>query len=205
MNPSAETVSVLAGGWSVREIADRLDRLPGHVIAVNEAGVRAPKVDQIVSMDRLWTEHRWEALKRLAKPTWLRAVCLNNIAERPSWLRVYMCDWQSTTLSGAKGILNGTNSGLVALNLAYQLGPRRVVLFGFDMGRSPNGEPYWYPPYEWNPNGATSAGRYRLWSEQFAPAAEAFSARGIEVLNASPHSRIPAFPKVDPRKVLTDG
>lgn len=194
------TISVLAGGWSVRGLD--LARLPGLVIAVNDAGVRAPRVDHIVSMDRLWTEHRWPELGRLQRPTWLRRACLPNIAERPAWLRHYECDWQSTTLSPTLGVLNGTNSGLVALNLAYQMAAERVVLFGFDMGRSPKGEPYWYPPYPWRPTGGTSNGRYAEWAQQFAPAAQAFQAAGVEVLNASPASRIPAFPKVKPEKVL---
>lgn len=193
-------VSVLAGGWSVRGLD--LARLPGIVIAVNDAGVRAPRVDHIVSMDRLWTEHRWAELGRLRRPTWLRRACLPNIPDRPDWLRRYECDWQSTTLSTDAGVLNGTNSGLVALNLAFQMLPSRVVLFGFDMGRSPKGEPYWYPPYPWRPNGGTSNGRYAEWARQFDPAALAFKGAGVEVLNASPASRIPAFPKVQPEKVL---
>lgn len=192
---------MLAGGWSVRGLD--LARLPGRVIAVNDAGVRAPRVDAIVSMDRLWTEYRWSELRRLRVPTWLRQACLLNLAELPDWLRMYRCDHTATELSDAPGALNGTNSGLVALNLAYQQRPRRVVLFGFDMGRSPRGEPYWYPPYPWRPGGGTSNGKYAEWAAQFAPAARAFAAAGVEVLNASPASRIPAFAKVDPAAVLS--
>lgn len=196
-------MSVLAGGWSVRGLD--LARLPGFVIAVNDAGVLAPKVDAVVTMDRLWLEHRWDRLCELQRQTWVRPVCLNNIKDRPAWLNIYQCDWRETRLSGAKGILNGTNSGLVALNLAYQMRPARVILFGFDMGRSPMGEAYWYPPYAYRPGGATSNGKYAEWAGQFKPAAEAFERIGAEVLNASPASRIPAFKKVDPRAVLTEG
>ena len=45
-------------------------------------------------------------------------------------------------------------------------------------------------------------GRYADWARQFEPAARAFATAGIEVLNASPASKIPAFPKVKPQKVL---
>lgn len=76
-------VSIIAGGWSLKGL--QLHNAPGHVIGVNEAGVLLD-VDQIVSMDRLWTEHRWEKLRRLGKQTWLRRNCLLNISERPSWL-----------------------------------------------------------------------------------------------------------------------
>lgn len=195
-----ETVSVLAGGWSVRGLD--LARLPGCVIAVNDAGVLAPRVDSVVTMDRLWLEWRWNDLNRLQRTTWARPACLLNLPGRPPWLKVFACDWQSTEMSATPDTLNGTNSGLCALNLAYQLRPARVVLFGFDMGRSAKGEAYWYAPYPWRPNGGTSNQRYGEWAAQFGPAARAFKARGIEVLNASPTSRIPAFPKVDPNKVL---
>lgn len=198
-----ETVSVVAGGWSLLPLKDRLHRIPGYVIGVNDSGVRLPNVDEIVSMDRLWTEYRWPDLRRLRLPTFLRAACLPNIAERPPWLNVYACDWQSTTPSGMKGHLNGTNSGLVALNRARVLEPGRVILWGFDMGRCPKtGRAYWHDPYPWNPGGATSNGKYAEWARQFGAYAKSFAEAGIEVLNASPRSRIPAFPKVSPEKVL---
>jgi hypothetical protein len=198
-----ETISVVAGGWSLGAIADQLHRLPGYVIAVNDSGVRLPRVDEIVSMDRLWTEYRWGDLCRLGKPTFLRAACLPNIKARPPWLQLYLCDWQSVEPSGIKGMLNGTNSGLVALNRARVLEPDRVILWGFDMGRCPStGRTYWHEPYPWSPKGATTEGKYRAWAGQFDAMARSFAAAGIEVLNASPKSRIPAFTKVKPEKVL---
>jgi len=196
-----EVVSVLASGWSVKGLD--LSRLPGLVIAVNSAGVHAPRVDEIVTMDRLWAEHYWADLCRLGKPTWMRSACLKNLPDRPAWLHLYMCDWQSNVMAGALDFMNGTNSGMVALNRAYKLEPKRVILFGFDMGRSPKGAPYWHPPHPWRPTGGTSNGKYAEWASQFDAAAKQFAKAGIEVLNASPASRIPAFTKVDPQKVLT--
>ncbi len=196
----ADTISVLAGGWSVKGLD--LTRLPGMVIGVIDAGVRAPRVEAVVTMDRLWLEWRWPDLCRTETPTWARPACLTHIPDRPAWLTVFECDWQSTQMSEESGRLNGTNSGLCALNLAFQLRPRRVVLFGFDMGRSPSGESYWYPNYPWRPTGGTTNGRYAIWARQFEPAARAFKDAGIEVLNASPVSRIPAFRKVAPADVL---
>lgn len=196
-----EVVSVLASGWSARVID--LSRLPGLVVAVNSAGIFAPRVDEIVSMDRLWTEHYWPDLNRMGKPTWLRQACLTNITERPAWLHLYFCDWQSNVMAGAQQFMNGTNSGMVALNRAFKLQPKRVVLFGFDMGRCPKTKAaYWHEPHPWRPNGATSNGKYAEWARQFDEAAKQFAKAGIEVLNASPKSRIPAFKKVDPQKVL---
>lgn len=184
-------VTVLAGGWSAKPY---LDRLPGLVIGVNDAALRV-RCDMAVSMDRLWTEHRWEEIVATAKPAHIRRAALQNISARPDWLSVFECDHTSTKLSDTPGRLNGTHSGLCALNLAYQLRPERVVLAGFDMGKGPTGEAHWYPPYPWAPQGATSTGKFKAWASQFETAARQCSAAGVavEIWGAS---AIPAFQRV---------
>lgn len=198
-------MSVVAGGWSVQHAW--LTRLPGHVLAVNDAGVWAPS-DEIVSMDRLWAENRWTWLKAHA-PTkvWLRASTLKNIPDRPEWLIPFANDHLAADFceepAGA-AMLNGTNSGLCALNRAYQLRPRKVIMWGFDMNRSPKGRAYFFPDYEWaKPGGATSGGKYAAWAAEFAIAARQFAAAGMEVVNASPTSAITAFEKIKPEELLT--
>lgn len=194
----AEDVSVIGGGWSVREV--NLARVPGTVIAVNDAALLAPRVDAAVSMDRLWTEHRWKKLRGLEALAYIRRSALQNIAERPPWLVPFENDHTATLPSAEPGVLNGTNSGLCAVNLAYQLRPRRILLFGFDMSRGPKGESYWYPPYPWaSPRGGTSDGRYREWAEQFEPTAQACRIAGIAVFNVS-RGAIDAFPRIDPKE-----
>lgn len=206
-------ISVLAGGWSAGPI-DKA-RLPGVVIGVNDAGVLAPRVDFVISMDRLWAEGRWDALKARAEKgeirrAYIRRSALQNIAERPRWLVPFECRYDTDVFTGPPAAgdvgparLNGSNSGICALNLAYHLKPARVYLFGFDMCRSPAGEPYWYPVYEWaKPGGATSDGKYRSWVQSFDVVNRRFSQNGIGVYNCSQASKISAFPKIDPRSVL---
>ena len=189
-------VSVIGGGWSLKGL--QLHNAPGHVIGVNDAGVLLD-VDQIVSMDRLWTESRWSELCRLRKKTWLRQNCLLNIDEHPPWLHIY--DNERIPEMSSTG-LNGTNSGMVAINLAWYMKPKKVYLFGFDMCRSPSGESYWYPPYPWAPQGGTKPGKYKEWAKEFDPIADAFRASGIEIVNASLVSAIPSFKKEDPACIL---
>lgn len=208
-----DTISVLAGGWSAAGI--NRANLPGVVIGVNDSMIHAP-CDIGVSMDRLWTEHRWQSLKtatlveriggRDLREVWIRArPCLMNIAkdDRPDWLREFACDWTTAVFSETPGTLNGTNSGVCALNLAWQMQPRRVLMFGFDMNRNPKtGRAYWFPDYEWaKPGGGTSNGRYATWAREFGDIARAFRRRRIEVLNCSTTSAITVFPKMDPAKV----
>lgn len=195
------TISILAGGWSVKGLD--LSRLPGTVIGVNDSVVHA-RCHIGVSMDRLWLENRWANLQALKRIAHIRTAAMKNIAARPGWLRLFECDHTLAELSDKDGVLNGTNSGLCALNLAYQMKPQRIILFGFDMCRSPKGDAYWYPNYHWSkPQGGTGNKRYEEWAGQFARAAEQCKAAGIEVLNASKPSRITAFQKIDPREILT--
>lgn len=176
-------ITIVAGGWSASQFD--LRKLPGTLIGVNDAAVLMPRVDLIVSMDRLWAEHRFEQLRRLGKPTWLRRKTLMNIDTRNCpWLTPFDNDHTSTVLSEEPGRLNGTHSGFCALNLAYQLRPTALYLVGFDMARGPRGEAHWFPPYSWSLQ-STGSGRLALWARQFEGAAGRFSAEGIRVFLAS--------------------
>lgn len=193
-------ISVLGSGWSAKGLD--FAKLPGTVIGVNDAGILAPKVDLIVSMDRLWTEARWAEMCALERIAWIRFSALANIKTNPWWLKPFFNSHTRTVPSEHFDVLNGTNSGMCALNLAYLQRPEMILLFGFDHCRGPNGEVYWHPPYPWRPNGGTSDGRYAEWSKEYEPLAKACRERGIEVLNASPASKIEAFRKVDPQDAM---
>lgn len=203
----AGDVFVVGGGYSVRYVD--VANLWGTIIGVNDSGLRLPRVDRIVSMDRKWTEHRWydtgddklPSLCERAVPTWIRRSAIQNIAERPSWLTIFDCDNTRIEFSDLPARLEGTNSGLVAFNLAYQMRPRRIFLLGFDMSRGPKDEPYWYPAYPWAPNGGTSRGKYREWSHQFTPAFGSCQSVGIRVINVSVTSAIGIFPKIPPDRL----
>ena len=206
MSGSDGIVSVLGGGWSARGYD--VTRLPGETIGINDAGLLA-RTQYIVSMDRLWVENRWDELFRRGMANefsiaYLRRSALKNITVRPTFLSPFDCDHTSVDFSPrGTSRLNGTNSGACGINLAANLKPKRILLFGFDMNRSPKGEAYFYPPYPWaKPQGATSKGRYTEWAAEFARIAEQFKARGVEVINCSLTSAITAFPKADPKGFL---
>jgi hypothetical protein len=152
-----ETISVVAGGWSVSQI--ELARIPGTIIAINDSAIHLPRFDIVVSMDRLWTEYRWAELRRLQRPAHIRRAAMKSMpGEKWPWLRLFDCDHTSPVFTDQVGVLNGTNSGLCGFNLAYQMRPRKILLFGFDMKRGPNGEAHWFPDYPWaKPGGATTS------------------------------------------------
>lgn len=197
-------VSVIAGGWSFREVAH--SRVPGWVIAVNDAMLWLQRpVNSIVTMDRLWIENRWESCEHRGIETYARENTLKNIRERPEWLHPYKCDRQTTLFGGLDPLtLNGRNSGACAINLAHIMHPTELYLFGFDMCRSPEGKAHWYKPYEWGNKGdagQTGTGAYREWARDFAAYASQFEDIGTKVYNVSPDSAITAFKKVSAEEI----
>jgi hypothetical protein len=191
-----EVVSIVGGGWSVGNIDPC--RIPGTIIAVNDSAIHLPRYDIVVSMDRLWTEYRFDVLRERRKLAWLRRSAVQNLESRFPWLHVFECDHESTEFVDLPDMLNGTNSGFCAFNLAYQMRPKRIVLFGFDMNRDKNGGAYWYESYPWtNKAGGTSTRKYQNWAREYFSAAGKCKAAGIEILNASPSSAIEVFPKTD--------
>jgi hypothetical protein len=175
-------ITVLGGGSSLR--GRDLSQLPGLVIGVNDAAYHRP-CDIAVSMDRLWTENRWVWLRDRAGRTWLRRSAVKNCPERWEGLQIFECNHEAVALSPCDGVLNGTNSGFCAINLAVQMRPARIYLYGMDLGRGPAGEAYWYPPYPWaKPQGGTADGRYAAWAQQLKTIAAQCAAAGIELIRA---------------------
>jgi hypothetical protein len=203
LSSRSDTICVIGGGWSFRLVNP--DKLSGMIITANEGGVLLPVVHHAVSMDRLWSESRWPRLDAAKRQTWLRRNAVQNIDwadKERKWLRIFDCDHKTVKFSEEPQFLNGTNSGVCALNLAYLLRPRDLYLFGFDMCRSPNGSAYWHDPYPWtSPQGATKPGKYQEWASEFNEVALAFASISCRVWNVSESSQIKFFPKVSPKQL----
>jgi hypothetical protein len=93
---------------------------------------------------------------------------------------------------------HGGNSGFQALNLAAQFGARRIVLIGYDFTG-----PHWHPNHAKplaNPHEEAMA----RWRGHLDAAAPLYKAWGVEVLNASPVSRLKAYPRVSIEDALRE-
>lgn len=202
----ADVLSVIGGGWSFGEVDHR--KVPGTVIAVNDTLLHfRSQIGYVVSMDRLWTENRWESMKARCVTAYLRRSSLKKITVGEMWLpwlHTFECDRMSTTFSNTHTQLNGRNSGACALNLAYTLRPTELYLFGFDMCRDAENKAYWYPGYEWTgkgDKGGTGQRTYEAWATDFAHYAEQFKELGTRVFNVSPSSKITAFERVSAKDI----
>jgi len=193
-------VSVVAGGYSVRDVD--LSKIPGLIIAVNDAAVYLPRWDMCVSMDRMWAENRtkWMIENSKGRPVYLRDGTIPPLLRGHEFVKAYKCNHAIVSFGPSPSHMNGTNSGYVALNLAYCIWPDELNLFGFDMCRGPKNEAHWYPDYPWNKK-ASSNGKLGEWGRQFESIAEQFARKRIVVNNVSSRSLVKNFKIVRPSEV----
>jgi len=183
---------IIGGGPSAGSL--QRDRLQGGtVLAVNDS-VFHVQADAWFSLDHNYAR---EPLRRLQDWAGDKHVCVlprawhEETYHRPGitcWHRLYE-DTPSfrpgCLASGSPGVPGC--SGVVALNLAAQMGAKRIVLFGYDFHL-----PYSYFFSGVDPSRDDVPGILG-YLERLAPW---YAAHGIEILNANPESGLHAFHKI---------
>jgi len=91
---------------------------------------------------------------------------------------------------------HGNNSGYAAINLAIQFGAKIVILLGFDMEIKETS--HWHEGYSIT----TRPHAYDKMIPHFDSLAEQAKKLGVTILNASPESRLEAFPKITLEQAL---
>lgn len=182
---------IVGSGGSAKGIEFARLRGRGVLLGVNEVPFYTA-CDAFFSLDRAWVSSIKHKFRRLKCEVHLaESKKFFNYPSLPGayeWLRVLgPPSFSPNTLSS--GIKGAGCSGLTAINLAAQLGARRITLFGFDLveGR-----------YDfWFRDGAVQE-RYAIAEtiENFRQHAKVYQDMGIEIDNASPGSAIDAFPIV---------
>lgn len=186
-------INIIAGGSSVSQF--NMDEVldTGFTIGVNQSSVDFD-VDMAISMDRLFMEGRYKILERKGVPTYFRR-CAWKLGYHWDQLELFDGDIKTEFMTDRYGILVGNNSGACAINKAYQLRPKKLFLFGFDMC-APKGKHHHHKEYEWTPDNV-SASKYNYWNKRFKTIYRQLRDNDIEVFNVSPNSAIKEIPKLD--------
>lgn len=90
---------------------------------------------------------------------------------------------------GKEKIATGGNSGFQAMNLAYIHGAKKIVLLGYDMGRT-NGKSHFFGDH---PQRLQRSPDYSKWVLAFREAAPYID---VDVINCSRESNIDCFPRM---------
>jgi len=159
------TWAVLASGPSMsQEIADSVRGL--NVVTVSNTHELAPWADVLVSSDRSWWTNNPSA-KDFAGERYC-GLCV----EPPKGV---------TKFAGA---MSGSNSALLAVQIAVSKGATTVLLFGVDL----HGKHYFgdHPAPLKNPNSI----RMEVFKKQFS----GYHPKGVEIINCSPESALKCYP-----------
>ena len=191
-----ETVFIIGGGPSLSNF-DFNALLGKKVIAINKAILSYPQAQALYWTDSRfygWYEQEvdsYKGLKYTIRP--------NYRYTENSEVNILRKGKKFGLEKAVDTLAHGNNSGYAAINLAYHLGARRIILLGYDMGN--NGTKSHF--HEGYPTRQTSD---KIYQDQFIPGfkqlAEELKAKNIEVLNASPYSRLTSFPKITLEKAM---
>jgi hypothetical protein len=97
------------------------------------------------------------------------------------------------------------SSGGAAINIAYHLGVKKIVLIGYDMVVNERGEKNWHNNHVIKDDPKDYDTIYTRFLQGFPVIASDLKNEGVEIINASIDSVIEAFPKVTLEEILGDG
>lgn len=187
-----DTIYIVGGGTSLKGFNFELLR-DKTVIAVNKAFMSLPFAQVLYWSDTRFFE--WHG-KEIGDFQGIKVTC------RPQPKRSDVINLLNTGKTGLEtmsyGIRDGGNSGYAAINLAYHLGAKKIVLLGFDM--QTNGkETHWHEGYT---STADTSTMERLMIPNFDTIVEPLEKRKVKVYNASPISKLTCFQKISIEEAL---
>jgi hypothetical protein len=148
----------------------------------------------VYGCDPAWWRHR----KGLPEFTGLKVAWSGAQVDFPDLLRIDIQrgpgGYADRMVFDRPGVIGGGgNSGFQALNLAVQLGARRVLLIGFDINDAAG--KHWYGRNGWAGANNPDDGCFRRWRAALDAAAPVLAACGVDVINASPVTTLQGFRK----------
>lgn len=162
--------AVLATGPSMSQaVADQVRGLC-KVVAVSDSYRMAPWADSLVSSDAAWWKANPGALQ-FEGPKWSAA---------PDFRKI-------EGVERFPSADNGSNSGLLACQVAVSMGASVILLLGFDMRGS-----HFFGPHP-APLKNTQPTRFEVFHRQFAR----FKPRNIRIINCTPGSSLKCYPMAD--------
>lgn len=204
----SRAIAIVASGPSVKD-SDCLalkGRLP--VIAVKEAfWQQVPFADVVYGCEAAW----WNFRAGLPGFTGLKVTWDGAKVHFPGIERIRIAkrskgdrhdhQFSRDILFDEPGLIgSGQASGFQALNLAVQFGASRILMLGFDAGGGK--QVHFYGRNAWtgarNPNEVV----FEAWVKNFDLAKSTLDCLGVEVVNASPISKISAFRKAGVEETL---
>lgn len=198
------TVFVIGGGPSIKHTPLNLikDR---PVVGCNDAFRLGTWVDWLIFADKRWWSWNYEEVAKWPNRERVVSLCpqlLDDRVDKWPWLKIVRRDEARFGLSVEQDtICWNRGCGGAAINLAFLLGARRIVLLGFDM-RMVEGKHNWHDHHQ-------KTERDKIYQNSMMPflkpMSDAMKVTGIQIVNATPGSAMNLFTTMSLEKVLEMG
>lgn len=159
-------------------------------IVVNDGYRIAPWADVLYACDGKWWAHHYDlvrAIFRGRRCTARHEDAGNDAAPEYGLVRI---PGKTAPGLGNDCLHYGNNSGYQAINLAYLLGAREVLLLGYDMGVPPGGKSHWFGDHPPALQEASGFDAFINSYNQMNP-----EAHGLRVINCSRATALDCFPR----------
>lgn len=204
---SGQACAIIASGPSAKKANIAALRGKLRVIAIKECAVDlCPWADVAYGCDAAWWRHRrglpdFKGFKiSHARELTSSFPDIRMIDIKPHRPSVPGEEWVDRILIDEPGIIGaGRNSAFQALNIAVQFGSRRAMFIGLDL----HGEHY-YGRNNWFKAGNPDEYQFDRCIRVFNANAQVLKSMGVDVVNASPTTRLQCFRRSTIEHALTD-
>lgn len=203
MNQKSETFVCVASGPSLT--LEQIDYCKGKakVLVINTNYLYALWADYHYACDQhwwLWHEDNPELLRfkgqKFTQDSSWESANLERIKQKHS-VTVIPSKAGKGLSTEPNLIYQGSHSGYQAINLAYHLGAKRIILLGYDMQIGPNGELHHHPDH---PTPIKSP--WGSWVKNYDELAKDAERLGLEIINCTERTALTCFPKKNLFEVL---
>lgn len=181
---AGETICIAASGPSIRK--EQIEHCRGkcRVLTINNTFQLAPWADAHYATDRSWWKRYGDQLsseqQKWCSDEWVQAAYkAHKISVR-----------HGSGLCIRLGEVNsGLNSGYQAVNLAFHLGVKKIILLGYDFQYT-DGKSHWHGDHGKGLNNPDNIGG---WIKYWWPMAEDLQSYGVEVVNCTTQTALTQF------------
>lgn len=187
-----KTVIIIASGPSLTKADVKLCESSGHpLMGINNAYMITDKLKYHYACDTKWWKRHFKKLY----PGPIRYSLKANDKDEGVAGVTQMKRGERHGLSHKWPAINhGSNSGYQAINLAYLLGYKQIILLGYDMQET-NGVVHWHGLHKEGNN--PDEKRFQKWRQFFPALAKELKESGVEVLNATRQTALECFDRID--------
>lgn len=174
------------------------------VIAINDNYQLCPWADYLYACDpHWWQKHQdnpillnFQGQKYTQDKNWSDSPSYQSIKLKHNIVTIESKGGAGLS-TDASYIYQGGNSGYQAINLAYHLGAKKIILIGYDQKPSNDGQYHWFENYE-----GMCKSNYNSWVQGYLSISEQLPELDLEIINCTIDTALTCFPKAELKETI---